>query len=160
VTNVSEGHRAHLILARGASNLKSVTTSEIDDYLARLDEPKRSTLQNLREKILELVPQAQEGMAYGVPAFRLNGKVVAGFAAFKQHLSYLPHSGSVFRELKDELDGFKTSKGALRFPVDVPLPMSLVERLVRIRIAQAWSEESNDAAMRSHYPSESVVEEE
>ena len=77
-------------------------------------------------------------MSYGVPAFRLQGKVVAGFAAFKNHLSYLPHSGSVFPALKEELGQYKTTTGALHFPIDAPLPKALVERLVSVRISQAF----------------------
>ncbi len=115
-----------------------MSSAEIDAYLADLEEPKRSTLQHLRQTILEVVPEASEGMAYGVPAFRLRGKVVAGFAAFKNHLSYLPHSGSVFPELQKEVAAFVTSTGALRFPVDTPLPKPLVEQLISVRIAQAF----------------------
>ncbi len=88
--------------------------------------------------ILEVVPDAEEGISYRLPAFRLQGKVVAGFAAFKNHLSYLPHSGSVFRELKEEVAPYQTSTGALQFAVDKPLPKSLVEKLVRVRISQAF----------------------
>jgi uncharacterized protein YdhG (YjbR/CyaY superfamily) len=76
-----------------------------------------------------------------VPAFRVRGKVIAGFAAFKNHLSYLPHSGSVFPALREELDGYKFSSGSLRFPIDSPLPKALVERLVQLRIAQAFPDE-------------------
>jgi uncharacterized protein YdhG (YjbR/CyaY superfamily) len=65
-----------------------------------------------------------------VPAFRLQGKVIAGFAAFKNHLSYLPHSGSVFPELGDTISHYKTSSGALQFPVDRPLPKALVKKLI------------------------------
>jgi uncharacterized protein YdhG (YjbR/CyaY superfamily) len=115
-------------------------SAEIDEFLAELDEPKQATLRRLRETILEVVPQAEEGMSYGVPAFRVEGKVIAGFAAFKNHLSYLPHSGSVFPELKEEVAPYKTSKGALQFPIDSPLPKRLVEHLVRVRIAQAFPE--------------------
>ncbi len=110
---------------------------EIDTYLADLDEPKRSTLRALRQTILELVPEAEEGLSYRLPAYRLNGKVIAGFAAFKNHLSYLPHSGSVFPVLNDELTEYKTSKGALQFPIDSPLPKALVARLISVRIAEA-----------------------
>jgi uncharacterized protein YdhG (YjbR/CyaY superfamily) len=117
-----------------------MSSTEIDDYLAGLDEPKRSTLQQLRETILAVVPEAEQGIYYQVPTFWLNGKAIAGFAAFKKHLSYLPHSGSVIPVLKEEVADYKTSKGALQFPVDAPLPKSLVERLVRVRIAQAWPE--------------------
>ncbi len=115
-----------------------MSSTEVDDYLAGVEEPKRSTLQRLRETILEIVPEAEEGISYGVPAFRLEGKVIAGFAAFKKHLSYLPHSGSVFPALDDDLAPYKTSRGALQFPIDSPLPKPLVGRLLRVRIAQAF----------------------
>ncbi len=88
-----------------------------------------------------MVPEAEEGISYQVPAFRVEGKVIAGFAAFKNHLSYLPHSGSVFPLLlRNELASYKTSTGALQFPVDSPLPKPLVEQLIRVRIAQAFPE--------------------
>jgi uncharacterized protein YdhG (YjbR/CyaY superfamily) len=111
---------------------------EIDAYLAGLDEPKRSTLEQLRRTILEVVPEAEQCISYGLPAFRLRGKVVAGFAAFKNHLSYLPHSGSVFPELREDIAPYVTSTGALRFPIDTPLPKPLVEKLVLVRMAQAF----------------------
>lgn len=114
-----------------------MSKKEVDDYLAALDEPKRSTLEALRRTILESIPDAEEGISYGLPAFRVQGKVIAGFGAFKNHLSYLPHSGSVFQELRDELSRFKTSSGALQFPIDQPLPKSIVRKLVAIRKAQA-----------------------
>ena len=117
-----------------------MSAEEIDRYLADIEEPKRSTLQRVRQTILEIIPAAEEGISYQVPAFRINGKVVAGFAAFKNHLSYLPHSGSVFPVLRDEVASYRTSTGALQFPVDSPLPKSLVEKLIRVRIAQAFPE--------------------
>ena len=119
------------------AKLSPVSKQEIDRYLASLDEPKRSTLEALREAILEIIPEAEQGISYGVPAFRLEGKVVAGFAAFKNHLSYLPHSGSVFPELGDEIAKYKTSSGALQFPIDRPLPKALVRKLIAIKRRQA-----------------------
>ena len=92
----------------------------------------------LRQRILDVLPDAEQGMSYGVPAFKVQGKTVAGFAAFKDHLSYLPHSGSVFPQLADELTGYTFSAGALRFDVDRALPASLVERLVEVRLRQAF----------------------
>lgn len=118
-----------------------MSSAEIDGYLADVEEPKRSTLERLRQTILEVVPEVDEGISYGVPAFRLRGKVIAGFAAFKNHLSYLPHSGSVFPVLRDELAGYTFSTGALQFPVGTPLPKPLVEHLVRVRIAQAFPDD-------------------
>ena len=99
-----------------------MSKDEVDRYLAALEEPKRSTLDALRRTILDIVPEVEQCISYGVPAFRLQGKVIAGFAAFKNHLSYLPHSGSVFPELGDTPLHYKTSSGALQFPVDRPLP--------------------------------------
>ena len=77
-----------------------MTQAEIDHYLEILDEPKRSTLRELRESILSVIPEADQGLSYNIPAFRLNGKVVAGFAAFKSHLSYLPFSGFCISRIK------------------------------------------------------------
>jgi uncharacterized protein YdhG (YjbR/CyaY superfamily) len=115
-----------------------VSAEEIDQYLAALEEPKRTTLARLRQTILEVLPEADQGISYGVPAFKVRGKTIAGFAAFKNHLSYLPHSGSVFPQLKDELAGYATSSGALRFDIDEPLPLPLVEQLIAVRLQQAF----------------------
>ena len=109
----------------------------MDDYIDALEEPKRATLTELRQTILSFIPDAEQCISYGFPAFRVDGKVIAGFAAFKNHLSYLPHSGSVFRELSGELDGYTKSSGALRFPVDAALPRPLVEKLIAVRSRQA-----------------------
>jgi uncharacterized protein YdhG (YjbR/CyaY superfamily) len=111
--------------------------SEVDRYLTSLDEPKRSTLETLRRTILEVEPDAEQCISYGLPAFKVEGTIVAGFGAFKNHLSYLPHSGSVFPELKDELAHYKTSSGALQFPIGRPLAKSLVKKLIAVRKRQA-----------------------
>lgn len=113
-----------------------MSQQEIDDYLANLEEPKRTTLQELRQTIHSIVPEAEQGISYGMPAFRLHGRVIAGFAAFKNHLSYLPHSGSVFAELPDDVAGYVTSKGALQFPIDKPLPNALVKKLIAVRLRE------------------------
>src|SRR5664279_3486096 len=118
-----------------------MSAEEIDAYLAGLEEPKRSTLTELRRDILALIPDAEQGMSYAVPAFKVEDKTVAGFAAFKNHLSYLPHSGSVFPELAEELAGYEKSSGALRFPVDQPLPAELVEKLIDVRWRQAFQQD-------------------
>ena len=110
---------------------------DVDDYLASLEEPKRSTLEVLRRTILDIIPEAEECISYGVPAFKLGGKVIAGFAAFKNHLSYLPHSGSVFPELGESILQYRTSAGALQFPVDKSLPKALVKKLIAVRMRQA-----------------------
>ena len=112
-----------------------MSAEAVDDYLLALEEPKRSTLQTLRRTILEVVPEAEQVISYRVPAFRVGGKTVAGFAAFKDHLSYLPFSGSVLGQLGDELKGYAMTKSSLHFPVDRPLPEALVKKLIRVRLA-------------------------
>ena len=115
-----------------------MSEAEIDEYLDRLEEPKRSTLSRLRRDILAVIPDAEQCISYSVPGFKVAGKTIAGFAAFKTHLSYLPHSGSVFPTLTEELKGYERSTGALRFPIDQPLPPELVEKLIAVRLAQAF----------------------
>jgi uncharacterized protein YdhG (YjbR/CyaY superfamily) len=112
-----------------------VAKEDVDAYLEALEEPKRSTLETLRSTILEIVPEAEQVVSYRVPAFRVRGKIVAGFAAFKDHLSYLPFSGSVLPQLADELEGYMMTKSALHFPIDQPLPKSLVRKLIEVRMA-------------------------
>ncbi|MDP9116065.1 MAG: DUF1801 domain-containing protein [Actinomycetota bacterium] len=109
---------------------------DIDSYLADLDETKRVTLQHLRRDIAAALPNAQECISYGMPAFKVQGKAVAGFAAFKDHLSYLPHSGSVLAALEADLTDYEHTKGSLHFPDDQPLPPSLVNKLISTRLAQ------------------------
>jgi uncharacterized protein YdhG (YjbR/CyaY superfamily) len=114
-----------------------VSVEEVDAYLAGIDEPKRSTLQALRRTILEIVPDAEQVLSYRVPAFRVQGKIVAGFAAFQNHLSYLPFSGSVLPQLTDELEAYTMTKSSLHFPVDQPLPKPLVQKLIAARLEEA-----------------------
>ena len=112
----------------------AVSAAEIDEYLRGLDEPKRGTLQALLGAILEIVPEAEEGISYRIPAFRVRGKVIAGFAAFTDHLSYLPFSGSVLGQLGNELREYTMTKSSLHFPPDRPLPEALVKRLIAVRL--------------------------
>jgi len=86
--------------------------------------------------IVAILPEAEQCISYGLPAFKLQGKVVAGFAAFKSHLSYLPHSGSVIAQLATETEGYTKTKGSLHFPFDEPLPSELVKKLLDTRIAE------------------------
>ncbi len=108
----------------------------VDEYLGNAPEPHGSTLRRLRAILREFLRDADESISYGVPAFKVAGKAVAGYAHFKNHCSYFPHSGSVLPELSDELAGYQWSKGTLRFPIDQPLPEPLVRRLVEVRLEQ------------------------
>jgi|JI10StandDraft_1071094.scaffolds.fasta_scaffold588771_2 uncharacterized protein YdhG (YjbR/CyaY superfamily) len=110
--------------------------SPIDDYLSALPEPQRLALQRLREQLREILPEAEEGIRYGVPAFSLNGKGVAGFGAATHHLSYYPMSGSVLESAGEHVAKFEVSKGRLIFQPKTPIPKGLLRRLVSLRLKE------------------------
>ncbi len=111
-----------------------MSTADVDAYIAANDEPKRSTMLELRRRILEIVPDAEQKISYGTPAFALGGKVVAGFASFKNHIAYLPHSGRVFDKLERELSGFIRTSGSLHCPVDQALDVDLIRALIEAKM--------------------------
>lgn len=119
-----------------------MSSHEVDRYLHELDEPQATTLAQLRDTIVELVPDAEQCISYGLPAFKLQGKTIAGFGAFKNHLSYVPHSGSVLPRLAGETEGYPQTKSSLHFPADTPLPRQLVKQLLDTRIAEALGSRS------------------
>ena len=109
--------------------------STVDAYLARLSGDKRATLEKVRKAIRAAAPNADEGLSYGMPAF-IQGKPIAGYAASAKHCAYYPMSGAVTSALEAELAEYKTSKGAIRFPVGKPLPPTLIRKLVKARLAE------------------------
>lgn len=111
-------------------------TNEIDAYLANLPNDQRDALEALRKTIRAAVPQAEECISYQVPAFRLDGKVLVLFGASKNHCTFFPGSGTAVDALKDELAKYPTSKGAIRFQPDKPLPAALVRKIVKYRIKE------------------------
>jgi uncharacterized protein YdhG (YjbR/CyaY superfamily) len=119
-----------------------MTSKEVDQHLAKIPEPQRSTLQLLRKAIREVIPEAQEVISYGFPGYKLDGKIICGFDAFKNHCSFFPHSSLVIPELEKELVNYKTSKGALQFGIDKPLPKTLVRKLIKTRIRLLWEANS------------------
>jgi uncharacterized protein YdhG (YjbR/CyaY superfamily) len=108
---------------------------DVDKYLAAVPEPARTTLNKLRAAIRSVVPpEATEAMSYGMPMFKYSGPLV-WFAAFSNHCSLFP-TASIIDAFKDELKGFSTSKGTIHFPPDKPLPVALVKKMVKARVAQ------------------------
>ena len=113
----------------------------IDEYLACVNADQRYDLQEIRQTIQAVAPNADECISYAIPAFRLNGRLLVGFAAWSKHCSFYPMSSKTLKKFRNELRNFQTSKGTIRFSPDKPLPAALVNKLVKTRIA-----ENNDRA--------------
>ena len=108
----------------------------VEEYMARVPEPARSTLEKMRAVIRSVVPpETTEVLSYGIPTFRYK-RMLVSLAAFKDHCSFFPLGSSVLDEFKNELADFRVSKGTLHFPVDRPMPAALVKKIVKARLAQ------------------------
>ncbi len=107
-----------------------------DEYLARLPEPARSTLQHVRKVIWSVVPkETTEVISYRIPMFKFNGMLV-GYAAFKNHCSLFPTGSGVLDQFEKDLRGYRTSKGTIQFPPDKALPDALIKKIVKARVAE------------------------
>lgn len=107
----------------------------IDEYLAGVTPEQRVAMEKLRKQIRAAAPKATECINYGVAAFDWHGTLV-GFSASKNHLSFIPMTGHTVAAHAEELKGYETSKGAIRFTVEKPLPAALVKKLVKERMAE------------------------
>lgn len=123
------------------------TKTPIDAYLSTLPAGSRAALERLRGAIHAAVPGLEECLSYGVPGFRHEGGVLVWFAAAKSHLSFFP--GGIVAEFADELAGFDTAKGTVRFTPDRPLPLALVRRIVRRRVAYVLEKAAHAARRRA-----------
>ena len=137
-SSLREERAIHLKKAKPAvrgSSKKLVSGSlDVDKYLAKVPEPARSTLKKVRAAIRSSAPrEATEAISYSVPAFRYNGLLVA-YAAFRDHCSFFPGSGTLLEEFKDHLKDYPCSKGTIRFALDKPLPAALVKKMVQARV--------------------------
>src|SRR5262249_32724358 len=108
----------------------------IDEYLAGLSPENRAALQKVRRAVQAAAPGVEECISYGMPAFRLKGKLIAGFKAAANHCSFHPMSGDSVATLKADLSGYETSKGTIKFSARAGLPATLVRKLVKARIAE------------------------
>jgi uncharacterized protein YdhG (YjbR/CyaY superfamily) len=109
----------------------------VDAYFAAQVEPQRSTLEATRKAILGLYPNAVQSMSYGLPAFTINGVIVAGLAATKNGISYYPHSGQVLAAAGEAVAGYGQTKGALHAPADEPLSRELLATLIELKLQLA-----------------------
>jgi uncharacterized protein YdhG (YjbR/CyaY superfamily) len=114
----------------------AAATAKIDAYLASLPVDQRDALQSLRETIAAAAPEAEEGLSYGIPAFRYRSRPLVTYLAAKSHLGFYPMSPQVVDDLSDELKDFSLAKSTIRFTPDHPIPSDLVRRIVRARIGE------------------------
>jgi uncharacterized protein YdhG (YjbR/CyaY superfamily) len=120
---------------RGSAVKPNAAPKSIDEYLARIPEPARVTLQKVRADIRSaLPPDATEIISYKIPAFR-HGEIICWFAAFADHCSLFP-TARIIEMFRDDLKSFTVSKGTIQFPTDKPLPASLIKKMVKARLAQ------------------------
>ncbi len=123
-------------------------SSMIDAYLDTVPADRRRALEDLRTKIRAIIPKAEECISYRIPAFRLDGVVVAGFCARSHGCSYFPFSGRTLKTLARELAGYEQTKGSLHFSADEPLPASLVRKLITARISESRGAPSRKGSAR------------
>lgn len=116
---------------------KSLKT--IDEYIAAFPKEVQGILKTLRWKVRKSAPKAQEAISYGIPTFKLNGNLVH-FAAFRNHIGFYPTPSAIVA-FKKELSRYKTSKGAIQFPIDEPMPLPLIGRMVKFRVKENLGKE-------------------
>ncbi len=107
----------------------------VSEYLSSVPLPTKKALNDLRKIVKGLAPKATEVISYGIPTFK-EGRMLVAYAAFTKHCSFFPLSASILEEFRNELSGYETSRGTIRFTVEHPLPSSLVKKIVRARIRQ------------------------
>lgn len=122
-------------ISRAATKAAPAKPQTIDEYLAPLSDDQRAALEKLRKAIRSAAPEAEEYISYGIPSFRLGGRLLVAFGAAAKHCSFYPGAYPM-QAHKDEVERYDTSKGTIRFPADRPLPVALVRKLVKSRIAQ------------------------
>ena len=121
---------------KGATAEGDTGVKAVEAYLAKVPEPARGTLEKMRAMIRAVAPkEATEGISYGMPAFKYR-KPLAGYAAFKDHCSLFPMSAAVIAAMKDELANYVTAKGTIQFALEKPMPMALVKKIVKARLAE------------------------
>ena len=115
--------------------MKKSAPKSVDEYIAGQPEDVGTKLEQVRATIRKAVPEAVEGIGYGMPGYKLHGKAMLYFAGFQEHYSLFAASGSFFAELADELKGYELRKGTIHFPLTKPVPVKLIRRIAKLRAA-------------------------
>jgi uncharacterized protein YdhG (YjbR/CyaY superfamily) len=108
--------------------------STVDAYLKPVKAPARGKLEQLRALIRAVAPKAEEGISYGMPYYKYLGRSLCGFALFKNHIGFFP--GAIVSDFTEELAGYETAKGTVRLPLDKPLPVSLIRKMLKAAMAR------------------------
>jgi uncharacterized protein YdhG (YjbR/CyaY superfamily) len=112
----------------------SIPAKNIDEYIEGFAEEVQINLEKIRNTIKKIVPEAHETISYGMPAFQWKGTLVY-FAAYKNHIGFYPMPTAI-EAFKDELTGYKLAKGTIQFPINAPIPLDLIARIVKFRVSQ------------------------
>jgi uncharacterized protein YdhG (YjbR/CyaY superfamily) len=110
-------------------------TPPIDKYISRFPKETKIILENIRRTIKTIIPNAEESISYGIPTFDLNGKHLVHFAAYKKHIGFYPTSSGI-SAFRKELSEFESARGSVRFPLDKPIPLGLIRKIVRFRVKE------------------------
>ena len=116
---------------------QSTPKAQVASYIAALPPDARKTLKQVRAAIRAAAPRAEEAFSYRIPGFRIDGKPLVWYAAFTNHYSVYPIGAAIRRSLAKDVEGYETSKGTIRFPLEERVPLSLIKKLVKARIAEA-----------------------
>lgn len=125
---------------------KSATPKDIDAYIAAAPQESKAKLTELRKLLKSIAPKAEEGISYAMPALKLDGKAFVAFAGYKHHIGYYPMSGSFLKDYEKDLKNFKTSKGAVQFPLEKPLPLTLIKKLMKGKMQELKSAKNEKGA--------------
>lgn len=127
---------------------KKAPAKNVDEYLKSFTGQQKDTLEKIRSIIKAAAPKAEEGISYGIPAYKQNG-MVAYFAGFKNHCSYFPGSYAVMKQFEKELKPYNVSKGTIQFPIDKPLSSSLLKKMVLAKINENETKQKAKAVKKS-----------
>lgn len=115
---------------------------DVDEYMAQLPDDRRAVMEQLRSTIRSAAPDATEAISYNMPAFRLGGRFLVSYEAFKRHYSLFPWSDGMVEEIGEQMKPYAVGKGTIRFPADEPIPVELVTRIVEYRNREVAQEAS------------------
>ena len=121
----------------------------VDEYIATQPAERQPALQRVRRSIRKALPEAEEGISYQIPAYKLDGSPVLYFAGWKEHFSLYPATGRLVEEFGDELERYVVSKGTIRFPLSQPVPVRLIERIAKFRAQENSSRQKAKKAQRT-----------